>query len=33
MERGGERQPTAETALRHNLIKNDKRKTAKAVAT
>jgi hypothetical protein len=28
---GGERQPTAETALRHIPIKNDKRKTAKAL--
>ena len=27
--KGGERQPTAETALRHIPIKNDKRKTAK----
>ena len=27
----GERQPTAETTLWHNLIKNDKRKTAKAL--
>jgi len=30
---GGERHPTLETDLSHILAKNDKRKTAKAVAT
>jgi hypothetical protein len=29
--KGGERQPTTETTLRHIPIKNDKRKTAKAL--